>query len=111
MPIWRYGEPPSYGWVSACRLGRLLVASQPGRAIVYVNECKATCTNMNGWFAALYFLFFAVIAGGAFAMMWGNIRNTSWDKPAKRHPEAPQPGEEVLYANFSREKLEELYQK
>ncbi len=66
---------------------------------------------MNGWFAALYFLFFAVIAGGAFAMMWANIRNTSWDKPTKRHPEAPQPGEEVLYANFSREKLEELYQK
>jgi hypothetical protein len=29
----------------------------------------------------------------------------------KRHPEAPEPGEEVLYANFSREKLEELYQK
>ena len=66
---------------------------------------------MNGWFAALYFLFFAVIAGGAFAMMWGNIRNTSWDKPVKRHPEAPESAEEVLYANFSREKLEELYQK
>ena len=66
---------------------------------------------MNGLFAALYFLFFAVIAGGAFAMMWANIRNTSWDKSTKRHPEAPQPGEKVLYANFSREKLEELYQK
>ena len=66
---------------------------------------------MNGWFAVLYFLFFAVIAGGALAMMWGNIRNTTWDKPVKRHPEAPESGEEVLYANFSREQLEELYQK
>ena len=66
---------------------------------------------MNGWFAALYLICFAVIAGGAFAMMWGNIRNTNWDKPVKSHPEAPEPGEEVLYANFSREKLEELYQK
>ena len=44
-------------------------------------------------------------------MMWGNISNTSWDKPVKRHPEAPKKGEELLYANFSREKLEELYQK
>ena len=66
---------------------------------------------MNDWYAALYFLFFAVIAGGAFAMMWGNIRNTNWDKPVKSHPEAPESGEEVLYANFSREQLEELYQK
>ena len=78
---------------------------------MYINVRKAMFTNMNGWFAAIYFLFFAVIAGGAFAMMWGNIRVTSWDKPAKYHPEAPQPGEVVLYANFSREKLEELYQK
>ena len=89
----------------------LWLLGPPSDTIVYVNECKATCTNMNGWFAALYFLFFAVIAGGAFAMMWGNIRNMSWDKPVKRHPEASKPGEELLYANFSREKLEELYQK
>jgi len=66
---------------------------------------------MNAWFAAIYFLFFAVIAGCAFAMMWGNIRNTSRDKPVKRHPEAPEQGEEVLYVDFSREKLEELYRK
>ena len=66
---------------------------------------------MNSWFVALYFLSFAVIASGAFAMMWGNIRNTTLDKPVKSHPEAPEPGEEVLYANFSREQLEELYQK
>jgi hypothetical protein len=29
----------------------------------------------------------------------------------KRHPEAPEPGDEVLYVDLSRERLEELYQK
>jgi hypothetical protein len=28
----------------------------------------------------------------------------------KRHREAPEPGEEVLYVDLSRERLEELYQ-
>ena len=28
----------------------------------------------------------------------------------KRHPEAPEPCEEVLYIDLSRERLEELYQ-
>jgi hypothetical protein len=28
----------------------------------------------------------------------------------KRHPEAPEPGDEVLYVDLSRERLEELYQ-
>ncbi|WP_254936253.1 MULTISPECIES: hypothetical protein [unclassified Cyanobium] len=28
----------------------------------------------------------------------------------RRHPEAPEPGDEVLYVDFSRERLEELYQ-
>ena len=32
------------------------------------------------------------------------------DEPLKpRHPEAPEPGDEVMYADFSRERLEELY--
>lgn len=66
---------------------------------------------MNVWFVAIYFLFFAVIAGGAFAMMWGSIRNTSRDKLVQHHPETPEQGEELLYVNFSREKLEELYRK
>jgi len=28
----------------------------------------------------------------------------------RRHPEAPEPGDEVLYVDLSRERLEELYQ-
>jgi hypothetical protein len=27
-----------------------------------------------------------------------------------RHPEAPQPGEKLLYVDFSRERLEQMYQ-
>jgi len=34
---------------------------------------------------------------------------TSGARP-RRHPEAPEPGEEVLYIDLSRERLEELYQ-
>jgi hypothetical protein len=29
--------------------------------------------------------------------------------PKPRHPEAPQAGEELMYVDLSREKLEELY--
>jgi hypothetical protein len=33
------------------------------------------------------------------------------DKPKPiRHPEAPDPGEEVLYVDLTKEKLEKLYQ-
>ena len=28
----------------------------------------------------------------------------------RRHPEAPEPGDELLYVDLSRERLEELYQ-
>ena len=61
-----------------------------------------------------YFVFFAIIAGGVFAMMWGNIQsiNKMMDEPPKpRHPEAPQPGDEVMYVDLSKEKLEDLYNK
>ena len=34
---------------------------------------------------------------------------TRGSKP-RRHPEAPEPGDEVLYVDLSRERLEELYQ-
>lgn len=67
---------------------------------------------MNPWFVLLYFTCFALIAGAAFAMMWGNIQsiNKMMDEPPKpRHPEAPDPGDEVMYVDFSRERLEELY--
>jgi hypothetical protein len=60
----------------------------------------------------LYFTFFACVAGGAFALMWSNVRNIYWEKPSTRskHPEAPEEGDELLYVDLSREKLEELYQ-
>ena len=67
---------------------------------------------MNNLFVFVYFIMFALIAGTAFAMMWANIQaiNKEMDKPKpKRHPEAPDPGEEVLYVDLNREKLEQLY--
>ena len=44
--------------------------------------------------------------------MYANVRDIYWDNlpKKKRHPEAPEPGDEVMYVDFSREKLEELYQ-
>ena len=52
----------------------------------------------------IYFIAFALLAGSAFAMMWGNIQsiNKLMDEPPKpRHPEAPDPGEEVMYVDVS----------
>ena len=31
------------------------------------------------------------------------------NKPKPRHPEAPAPGEEVMYVDMTRERLEDLY--
>ena len=45
-------------------------------------------------------------------MMWSNIQsiNIEMNKPRKpRHPEAPEAGEELMYVDLSREKLEDLY--
>ena len=67
---------------------------------------------MNNFMVFIYFICFALIAGGAFAMMWGNIQsiNKMMDEPPKpRHPEAPASGEEVMYVDFTRERLEGLY--
>ena len=68
---------------------------------------------MNNFMVFIYFVFFAIIAGGAFAMMWSNIQsiNMEMDKPKPRHPEAPAPGDEVMYVDLSREKLEKLFDK
>ena len=63
----------------------------------------------------IYFVCFALIAGGAFAMMWANIQSINTvdiSNPRKpKHPEAPQAGEELMYVDLSREKLEQLYDK
>ena len=60
---------------------------------------------MNNFEVFFYFVCFAIIAGGAFAMMWGNIQsiNKMMDEPPKpRHPEAPEPGDEVMYVDVSK---------
>ena len=66
---------------------------------------------MNNFEVFLYFVCFALIAGGAFAMMWANIQsiNIEMRTPKPKHPEAPQAGEELMYVDLSREKLEDLY--
>ena len=54
---------------------------------------------MNGFLVFVYFSCFAVIAGAAFAMMWGNmmsINMKSMGGEPKRHPEAPADGEEIM---------------
>ena len=67
---------------------------------------------MNILLPIVYFTFFALIAGTAFAMMWANIQaiNAEMNKPkSTRHPEAPKEGEEVMYVDFTKERLEKLY--
>ena len=68
---------------------------------------------MNGWLVFVYFSCFAIIAGAAFAMMWSNIQsiNVEMNKPKPRHPEAPAPGDEVMYVDLTKDKLERLYNK
>ena len=66
---------------------------------------------MNHYLVFAYGVCFSLIAGGAFALMWSNIRdiNRVMDQPKPRHPEAPAPGDEVMYVDLSRDKLEDLY--
>ena len=69
---------------------------------------------MNSFEVFLYFTCFALIAGGAFAMMWANIQSINIEMrtpPKPRHPEAPEAGEELMYVDLTREKLEDLYNK
>ena len=67
---------------------------------------------MNNFEIFFYFLCFGIIAGASFAMMCVNIQsiNKMMNEPPKpKHPEAPAQGEEVMYVDLSREKLEDLY--
>tara|TARA_B100001057_G_C22730661_1_gene903648 strand:+ start:197 stop:397 length:201 start_codon:yes stop_codon:yes gene_type:complete len=61
--------------------------------------------------ALLFFGILFAIGGSSFALMYKNIESISkMDRPIKtRHPEAPEEGEEVMYVDLSREKLERLY--
>ena len=62
-------------------------------------------------FSLLYFICFAVIAGGAFALMTQTLRNNTLltSQSLRRHPEAPKPGDRVMYIDLNRERLEKLY--
>ena len=44
-------------------------------------------------------------------MMWANIQSikVEMSRPKPRHPEAPQAGEELMYVDLTRERLEGLY--
>ena len=67
---------------------------------------------MNNFEVFFYFVCFAAIGGAAFAMMWANIMSLDMkpQPPTKpKHPEAPEAGEEVMYVDLSRERLEDLY--
>ena len=67
---------------------------------------------MNNFEVFFYFLCFGTIAGAAFAMMWSNIMSInriSMGEAPRRHPEAPEPGDEIMYVDLSKEKLERLY--
>ena len=60
---------------------------------------------MNHYLVFVWGVCFSLIAGGAFALMWSNIRdiNKMMDEPPKpRHPEAPAPGDEVMYVDVSK---------
>jgi hypothetical protein len=66
---------------------------------------------LDALFPIVYGVSFAVIAGGAFALMTQSLRSAaSGPAPRRRHPEAPSHGEEVLYVDLSRERLEKLYE-
>ena len=67
---------------------------------------------MNHYVVFVYGVCFALIGGAAFAMMWANIMSLDIKpKPVRpKHPEAPEAGEEVMYIDLSREKLEKLYE-
>ena len=63
-------------------------------------------------FVTIYLVCFVLMTGGAVAMIWSNIKsiNEKVSKPSRfSHPEAPEEGEEVMYVDLSREKLENLY--
>jgi hypothetical protein len=58
-------------------------------------------------FTAFYLIFFTLIAGGVYVLSTINLRRRSQLRP--RHPEAPKPGETLLYIDLSRKRLEEIY--
>jgi hypothetical protein len=69
-------------------------------------------------FTVVYLVCFALLLTGALSLMAQGFRGGSATaaRPraaaaSRRHPEAPEPGEAVLYLDLNRERLEQLYEK
>ena len=63
-------------------------------------------------FSLAYVICFSVLLYGAFNLMrQGFTANTPASPRRKNHPEAPQPGEPLLYLDLNRERLEAIYNK
>jgi hypothetical protein len=65
---------------------------------------------MHLLFSLAYLVCFALIAGGAFALMTQTLRRGE-TSGRRRHPEAPRPGERLLVVDLERERLEQLYRR
>ena len=69
---------------------------------------------MNTFYLVLYLVSFCLIGGGAFAVIFSNLQgifDVPPPPPVPRHPEAPEAGEEVMYVDLQRERLEDLLDK
>ena len=89
-----------------------MIKDQHPRLTLVHTRLGRTQSLMNDLLAVIYLVCFAVIAGGAFALMTQSLKGASQPtRPrGRRHPEAPQPGEPMLYVDLNRERLEKLYQ-
>ena len=77
---------------------------------------------MNTFYIVIYLVAFALLVGGAFGLMYANVLAIrELQKRPRRHPEAPKPGEEVMFVDVSsdtadefqarKDKLEDLFNK
>ena len=66
---------------------------------------------MNTFYLVLYLVCFCLIGGGAFAVIFSNLQgifDLPQPPPTPRHPEAPEPGEEVMYVDLSEDRARYL---
>ena len=74
---------------------------------------------MNTFFIVCYLVSLCLLVGMGFALMYSNLKSIQDMERPKRHPEAPEPGEEVMYVDVSgmntedfqttKDKLEDLF--